>query len=157
EAKKAVVAAEQEAPGNLSVAETRLGIAEAERDFDQLLYALQNYDEIYGDVSSRIDLSAAERIKANSWSFDLWLAWRELQVMDPGERTGAIRALLQAQPEFLEAYYLDARNALDYAEREPEPEARVRLYVVVLQALEKCKALGERFADWHGLRAAALW
>lgn len=157
EAKKAVVAAEQEAPGNLSVAETRLGIAEAERDFDQLLYALQNYDEIYGDVSSRIDLSAAERIKANGWSFDLWLAWRELQVMDPGERTGAIRALLQAQPEFLEAYYLDARNALDYAEREPEPEARVRLYVVVLQALEKCKALGERFADWHGLRAAALW
>jgi tetratricopeptide (TPR) repeat protein len=157
EAKKAVVAAEQVAPGNLDVADTRLGIAEAERDFEQLLYALQNFNEIYGDVSSRIDLSAVERIKANGWSFDLWLAWRELHVMDPGERTGAIRVLLQQQPEFLEVYYLDARNALDYAERERDPEARARLYVVVLQALDKCKALGERFADWHGLRAAALW
>lgn len=157
EAAKAVVAAEQVAPGNLDVAEARLGIAEAQRSFEQLLYALQNFNEIYGDVSSRIDLSAAERIKANGWSFELWTAWRELQVMDPGERTGAIRALLQQQPEFLEVYYLDARNALDYAEREREPEARARLYVVVLQALDKCKALGDRFADWHGLRAAALW
>ncbi|MCB9932161.1 MAG: hypothetical protein H6841_01930 [Planctomycetes bacterium] len=157
DARKAVVAAEQEAPGNLTVAETRLGIAEAARDIDQLLVALRFYDRIYRDTSSRIDLSAAERIKQKGWSFDLWLAWRELQLMGIADRAASIRALLQQQPEFMEVYYLDARNALEYAEREPDPIQRGKLYLVVLQALEKCQVLGERFADWHGLRAATLW
>lgn len=168
EAHKACVAAELNTKNNITIAETRLAIAEKLRDYGLLTDALTRLHVIYGDVSSELDLLAVKRMVLNDWGFESWLAWREIAAMSHGRfedrivlierRADSIRALMKTHPTFLELYYLDARNALELATLpSTEPEKRAKLYVVVLQALEKCEILGEEFADWHGLRAAALW
>ncbi|MCA8915547.1 MAG: hypothetical protein KDB90_09055 [Planctomycetes bacterium] len=164
EAIKAVVAAEQEAPGNLDVAEVRLGIAEDMNDPELLVDALKKMDELYGDSSSRLDVLVAERIRDNKWSMANWFAYRELFTMNTTERASAIKALLQAKPDFYEIYYVDARNAFSLTnddnlpeEKRLTPEEKQNLYRVTLAALLKCKDLYDVFPDWSALCATAQW
>ena len=157
-ASKAVIAAELVAPGNITVAEIRLGIAEDMRDPARLVEALKAMDALYGDSSSRLDVLVAQRIHDQGWSIANWFAYRELFSMGTADRAAAVKALLQVRPEFLEIYYIDARNAYSLTDDDTKSdEEKHNLYLVVLAALEKCKPLGDTFADWHGLRATALW
>ena len=168
DAHKACVAAEVQAGNDITIAETRLAIAEKLRDYGLLTDALTRLHVIYEDVSSELDLLAVKRMVLNDWGFEAWLAWREIAAMSMSQykdrlklidaRAAAIRQMMKTHPLFLELYYLDARNALELATLPTtEPEQRNHLYTVVLAALDKCEAMGDEFADWHGLRAAALW
>ncbi|MBZ0138062.1 MAG: hypothetical protein K8I27_17030 [Planctomycetes bacterium] len=168
ESHKACVAAEIQAPQNITIAETRLAIAEELRDYGLLTDALTRLHAIYDDISSELDLMVVQRLVLNDWGFETWLAWREIAVIERQrfaervmlveKRADAIRTLILARPTFLELYYLDARNALELASlSDNDPDKRRHLYTVTLSALDKCEPLGETFADWHGLRAAALW
>lgn len=168
EAHTACVAAEVQAPNNLTIAETRLAIAEKLQDFGLLTDALTRLHTVYDDVSSELDLLAVKRMVLNEWSFETWLAWREIALVTPGrfddremiiqQRAGLIRELLKTRPTFLELYFLDARNAMELAGLpETEGEQRRNLYNFVLKTLEQCEQLGADFADWHALQAAAHW
>ncbi|MCA8910875.1 MAG: hypothetical protein KDB82_04170 [Planctomycetes bacterium] len=157
EAYRALSAAETVQPGNVNIAQTRLDIAEAKQDFEVLNDALKKLDELYGDITSRLDLSAAKRIQDKKWEFSVWLAYRELQDYRGNALGDAIHAMLDQYPDFLELYYLDARNALQLAQATDDPTQRTHLFEVVVKALDKCEAMGAYFADWHGLRGAALW
>lgn len=168
EAHKACVAAELNTKNDITIAETRLAIAEKLRDYGLLTDALTRLHAIYQDISSELDLLAVKRMVLNDWGFETWLAWREIAAMSYGRfddpikrierRADSIRELLKLRPTFLELYYLDARNALELATLpSTEPDKRGKLYLVVVETLDKCESLGDEFADWHGLRAAALW
>ncbi|MCB9894974.1 MAG: hypothetical protein H6839_11035 [Planctomycetes bacterium] len=157
-AMKAIVAAEQEAPGNLDVAEIRLGIAEDMNDPNKLVDALKKMDELYGDSSSRLDVLVGERIRDQKWDMKYWFAYRELFTMSATERASAIKALLQDKPDFSEIYYVDARNAFSMSNDDKlTPEERANLYRVTLAALLKCKELYDVFPDWSALCANAQW
>lgn len=157
DANRAITAASLVQPGDIGIAKTRLAIAEEMEDFDALNEALKALDVLYGDISSRLDLSAARRIQDKGWDFNIWLAYREIQIYDGPNRAAAIHALLEKHEDFLELFYLDARNALELAQLEKATEGQTRLYGVVLKALDRCEPMGAYFADWHGLRAAAYW
>jgi hypothetical protein len=157
DARKAMVAADLLSPGNVDIAELRLSMAEELRDFALLNQALTVLDEAYGDFASKLDLSVAKRVQDKGWSFELWLTYREILAMPPLERISAIRALLQERPDFLEIYYLDARQALTFAREMGTPEERTRFYEAVISALRHCEALGDTLADWHRVRASTLW
>ncbi|MCA8936550.1 MAG: hypothetical protein KDB68_10105 [Planctomycetes bacterium] len=157
QAYRAVAAAELVQPGDIGIAKTRLAIAEESKDFEQLNDALAMLDKLYGDITSRLDISAAKRIQDNGWDFNMWLAYQEIQTYRGDDRADVIHALIEKQPEFIELYYLDARHVLQLAPLEENPQRREHLFEVVLKALDKCASMGAYFADWYGLRAAALW
>ena len=157
DARKAMIAADLLSPGNVDIAQLRLTIAEELRDFELLNTALTALDEAYDDFASKLDLSVARRVAAKGWSFDMWLTYREILAMQPLDRVAAIRTLLDARPDFLEIYYLDARQALAFARAAPVPAERGRFYEAVMSALLHCEALGDTLADWHRVRASALW
>ena len=158
DARKAIVAAEQLAPFNLTTAQTLQSIAEQQRDLDLLVDALSKIHNIYLDNTSRLDLMAASRIKENAWAFDYWLAWSEIRYMGGPDRLRSIRALLGDKPEFLEVHLLDALAAMDIADiQRNDPQERARLLAAALKSLDRCEPLGDELSDWHRLRGSILW
>lgn len=158
DARKAIVAAEMLAPANLTTAETLQAIAEQTRDIDLLVEALGKVHDRYLDITSRLDLMAAERVRDNDWSFDLWQAWGELRQMYGPDRLRSIRALLREKPEFREVHFLDALSAMDFADSlRNDPDERARILQAALRALDRCEVLGDEVSDWHRLRGSCLW
>lgn len=157
DAERALTTAEMAQPGNVTIAQTRLALAEVRADFEKLEAALLKLHAMYGDVQSELDVRAVRRIVAKEWDFGAWSAWTQLQFMQGIERTGAIRAMLAAFPDFTEVYFLDALHAFDFARMAPTPDEQVSFLHVVLKALDRAKDLETDFVDWHRLRADALW
>ncbi|MCC6465337.1 MAG: hypothetical protein IT463_08375 [Planctomycetes bacterium] len=157
DARAAAMEAELNSPGNKRVADALAAIARDTRDSALLLEAMQKLHGIHNDLQSELDLLVARRIHDKALNFALWDQYVELGGLGGADRAAALRALLNAFPDFLEFYYLDAEAAQLMAAATDNPEDRRRLLDNALAALDRCKELNATFADWHRLRGLVLW
>jgi tetratricopeptide (TPR) repeat protein len=153
EALKQADAADLVVPGSRTVGEILQGIAEKTGDFDLLVKALERKRDAYPNETSRLDVSAAQRVRDNNWPMQLWLTWLELRQIEGPARTSAARALVKEHPEFIELHFVDAALVVELALSPDPPGDYAKMLESALTLLDKCEALGESLVDWHGLRA----
>lgn len=156
-ARAAALDADLNSPGNKRVADALAAIARDTRDAKLLLEAMEKLHGIMRDLQSELDLLVARRIHDKGLDFALWDQYLELGRLGGADRAAALRAMVAGNPEFLEFYYLDAEAAQVLAAAAENPEDRRRLLDNALAALDRCKKLGETFADWHRMRGLLLW
>ena len=157
ESKTATIGAELLAPNSLRLADTKVAIANQTDDIDLLIEALEKRHEIFNEIYSELDLSVANRIKDSNWPFQ---RWREYQgVMDAfgREKTLIAKAVLQAEPKFLEIHYLMAEAAMTDARNTETEQDGIKLLRTALLELFACQELADSLADWHRMNALIFW
>jgi tetratricopeptide (TPR) repeat protein len=156
DSRREAISAELLVPDSLLVATTLFNIAEATSDIELLIDSLERQDRIYADESSRLDLSAARRIKSEGWEFRRWFAYKDVQQLRPREQALYLRQMLERMPDFVELHYLLARQRMETAMGARTVEQRTSMLQGVLEALESARPLSN-LADWHGLLGACMW
>ncbi|MBK8208339.1 MAG: tetratricopeptide repeat protein [Planctomycetes bacterium] len=145
-------------PNSITAARVLQHIAQRTDDFDLLVDAMDQQARVWRDPKWQLHLLAAKRVREKKWLMATWMAW--LGALDgflpAPAAAAAIQELIAAQPEFLEAYFADASQRVEVAMQAPPQDAQ-RILESSLAVLEKCKALGEVFIEWHALRANVLW
>lgn len=158
EAKQQALALDFVAPNSGTAARVLQHIAQRTDDFDLLVDAMDRQARVWRDPQWQLHLLAAKRVREKKWLMATWMAWLAAQdrFLQDHERAAALQELIVAQPEFLEAYFADASQRVEVAMQAPPQDAQ-RILESSLAVLEKCKALGEVFIEWHALRANVLW
>lgn len=144
-------------PGLIVVTNTLLAVGNAKRDIDIVVEALEHQDKRENDSASKVDLSAAKRIRDNAWDFGLWQAYFALFSMTHNNRVSSLRALITEQPAFLEVYYVEAETLMTLADNETDPTLKSRWYTAAMKSLERTKDLDQTLPDVNRLRAACHW
>jgi len=157
DAQREAVGAELLNPGSLRIANALGDIAESTRNIDLLIKALRKRQAIFQDSIRDLDLRAAMRIQQKGWAFSRWKEYVELDMLGAEERHQAITMLLQAEPEFLELYFLHSVGCLLFARSSEQPNDVRKWLEASLASLEKCRDFAKDFADWHRRRGLTLW